>query len=106
MFLAVAGDVAGNDVLGCAGLMLDTDRPDRAELAFTAVCRDWRGRGIAATLKRWTHTWAARHGIAELYTWTQRGNDDMRRLNTHLGYVTRTESISLRAPLPLAVGGG
>ena len=97
MFLAVAGD----EVIGCAGLMLDTDRPERAELAFTAVRRNWRGRGIASTLKRWTHAWAADHGIHELYTWTQRGNDDMRRLNTHLGYRTRTESITVRAPLPL-----
>jgi len=98
MFLAVAGE----DVVGCAGLMLDTDRPERAELAFTAVRRDWRGRGIASTLKRWTHAWAADHGIQELYTWTQRGNDDMRRLNAHLGYRTRTESITVRAQLPLA----
>ena len=58
------------------------------------------------TLKRWTHAWAADHGIRELYTWTQRGNDDMRRLNTHLGYQTRTESISLRAALPLPASAG
>jgi GNAT superfamily N-acetyltransferase len=98
MFVAVAD----GQVIGCAGLMLDTDRPERAENALTAVRREWRGRGVAAALKRTTLAWAAANGIDEVYTWTQRGNDDMRRLNEHLGYVTRTESISVRAPLPLA----
>jgi mycothiol synthase len=97
MFVALAD----GDVIGTAGLMLDTDQPARAELALTAVRREWRGRGVASALKRWTHAWAARNGITEVYTWTQRGNDDMRRLNTHLGYTTRTESITLQAPLPL-----
>lgn len=91
----------GNPI-GTSGLMLDDDVPHRAELALTAVRREWRGRGVASTLKRWTHAWAARNGITEVYTWTQRGNEDMRRLNTHLGYTTRTESISTRASLPLS----
>ncbi len=63
--------------------------------------RDWRGRGVASALKRRTLAWAAANGIREVYTWTQRGNADMRRLNEHLGYVTRTESITVRAALPL-----
>jgi hypothetical protein len=35
--------------------------------------------------------------------WTvqQRRNDDMRALNTHLGSVTRRESIRMRATIPL-----
>jgi mycothiol synthase len=99
MFLALAGD----EVVGCAGLMLDHDQPDRAENALTAVRRDFRGRGVASALKRTTLVWAASNGIREVYTWTQRGNADMRRLNEHLGYVTRTESLSMRAPLPLAL---
>ncbi len=97
MFVALAGD----EVIGCAGLMPDPDQPHRAEHALTAVRRDWRKRGVASALKRATLHWAAVHGFTEVYTWTQRGNDDMRALNTHLGYVTRTESISVRAPLPL-----
>lgn len=97
MFVAVAD----GEVIGCAGLLLDTDRPSRAENALTAVRREWRGRGVASALKRATLAWAAANGIAEVYTWTQRGNADMRRLNEHLGYLTCTESISLRAPLPL-----
>jgi hypothetical protein len=58
---------------------------------------------VAAALKRTTLAWAAAHGFTEVYTWTQRGNADMRALNTHLGFITRTESISMRATLPLDV---
>jgi len=97
MFLALAD----GKVVGCAGLQPDADFPERAENALTAVRRDWRGRGIALALKRTTLVWAAERGIREVYTWTQRGNDDMRRLNERLGYVTRTESISVRGSLPL-----
>jgi N-acetylglutamate synthase-like GNAT family acetyltransferase len=97
MFLAVAG----GEVIGCAGLERDADEPERAENALTAVRRDWRGRGIASLLKRVSLAFAAEQGLREVYTWTQRGNADMRRLNEHLGYVTRSESITVRAPLPL-----
>jgi GNAT superfamily N-acetyltransferase len=70
------------------------------------VRRDWRRRGVAAALKRTTLAWAAAHGLREVYTWTQQGNDDMRALNEHLGFVTRMESISMRASLPLSGLGG
>ena len=36
-------------------------------------------------------------------TWTQRGNDDMRAVNERLGYVYRSETINVRAALPVAV---
>lgn len=97
MFIALAG----GEVIGCAGLLPDTDDPGRAEHALTAVRRDWRRRGVAAALKRCTLAWAADHGLREVYTWTQRGNDDMRALNTHLGFTTRTESLTMHASLPL-----
>ncbi|WP_412539554.1 GNAT family N-acetyltransferase [Longispora sp. K20-0274] len=97
MFLAVVD----GEVIGCAGFDLDADRPDRAEYALTGVRRDWRGRGIASYLKRLTLSWAAEHGITEVYTWTQRGNADMRRLNEHLGFTTRQESVTVRRELPL-----
>src|SRR5262249_27162053 len=98
MFVALAGD----EVIGCAGLMPDPDQPHRAEHALTAIRRDWRRRGVASALKRITLHWAATHGFLEVSPWTRRGNDDTRALNTHLGSLTRTESISVRAPLPLA----
>ncbi|GAA0962134.1 hypothetical protein GCM10009554_79460 [Kribbella koreensis] len=98
MFVAVAGD----EVIGVAGLMLDSDRPERAEVAYTAVRREWRGKSVASTLKRTSMAWAAEHGITEIYTWTQRGNDSMRRLNEHLGFSYGIVSLTLRAPLPLS----
>jgi GNAT superfamily N-acetyltransferase len=99
MFLALAGE----EIVGSAGLILDSDQPHRAENALTVVRRDWRGRGIARALKLHTLAWAARHDITEVYTWTQRGNDDMRAVNERLGYVYRSETINVRAALPVAV---
>ena len=83
MFLALDGD----EIVGCAGLEYDSDRPDRSEHAFTAVARRWRRRGLASALKRLTLPFAAGHGVREVYTWTQRDNADMRALNERLGYV-------------------
>jgi GNAT superfamily N-acetyltransferase len=97
MFVALAD----GEVIGCAGLVPDPDEPGRAEHALTAVRRDWRRRGVAAALKRTTLAWAAANGFSEVYTWTQRGNDDMRALNAHLGFRTRSESIRMQASLPL-----
>jgi GNAT superfamily N-acetyltransferase len=96
-FVALAGD----EIVGCAGLIRDPDRADRAEHGLTAVRRDWRRRGLASVLKRMTIAWAAANGLEELYTWTQRGNEGMRGVNDHLGYVVRGRSISVRAPVPL-----
>ena len=52
MFLALHD----GEVIGCAGLDRDDDRPGHAENALTAVRRTWRGRGIASYLKRRTCT--------------------------------------------------
>lgn len=96
-FVALADD----EIVGCAGLVRDDDRPDRAENALTAVRRDWRGRGLARVLKENTIAWAAEQGLREIYTWTQTGNENMRAVNERLGYVTRDVSIGVRGPLPL-----
>jgi GNAT superfamily N-acetyltransferase len=97
MFLALHD----GEVIGCAGFDRDPDQATRAEHALTAVRRDWRGRGVAAYLKRLTLHWAASNGVTEVYTWTQRGNEQMRRLNERLGYVYGQESITVRRALPL-----
>jgi mycothiol synthase len=97
MFLALYR----GEVIGCAGLHRDTDRPDRGENALTGVRRDWRGRGVASHLKLRTLQWAAANGLRELYTWTQAGNSPMLRLNERLGYVTARNSITVSRPLPL-----
>jgi GNAT superfamily N-acetyltransferase len=97
MFLALDDGA----VVGCAGLHLDTDVPYRAENSLTAVGRMWRGRGLAAYLKRRTLQWAAAHDISEVYTWTQVGNTPMITLNRRLGYVDGSVSITVARPLPL-----
>jgi GNAT superfamily N-acetyltransferase len=97
MYLAAAGD----EVIGAEGLMLDTDRPERAEVAYTAVRREWRGKAVASTLKRMSMAWAADHGITEIYTWTQRGSANRRRLNERLGFTYGNVSINVRAAIPL-----
>jgi mycothiol synthase len=94
--------LAGGRVVGCAGLLRDEDRRERAENALTAVHRDWRRRGVASMLKRAVLAWAAENGIREIYTWTQQGNDAMRAVNEGLGYVTRTVSIRVRGPVPVS----
>lgn len=90
--------LAGGEVVGCAGLGLDPDRPTRAENGLTAVRRDWRGRGLAVHLKLLALAWAADHGLTEVYTWTQDGNAAMRALNTRLGYATTRVGIQLARP--------
>jgi GNAT superfamily N-acetyltransferase len=96
-FVALAGD----EVVGCAGLIHDDDHPERAENSLTAVRRDWRRRGLASVLKRTTLAWASENGLREIYTWTQTGNEGMRAVNESLGYVTRSTSIRTRGSLPL-----
>jgi mycothiol synthase len=96
-FVALAGD----EIVGMAGLNHDADRPDRAENALTAVRRDRRGHGLARRLKETATAWASEHGIREIYTWTQTGNENMRAVNERLGFVTRANSISVRRKLPL-----
>jgi mycothiol synthase len=93
--------LADAEVVGMAGLNHDADQPDRAENTLTAVRRDWRGRGLARTLKETAAAWASAHGIREIYTWTQTGNENMRAVNERLGYFTRNTSISVRRALPL-----
>jgi GNAT superfamily N-acetyltransferase len=84
-----------------AGLIRDIDHPDRAENALTTVRRDARGRGLARALKETTIAWASEHGISEIYTWTQTGNENMQEVNRRLGYVDRDIAITVRRKLPL-----
>ena len=92
----------GHELVGMAGLLADDDHPERAENLLTAVRRDRRGRGIARALKQHTLRCAADRGLAEVYTWTQTGNEAMQRLNRSLGYVDRDVIVSVGASLPLA----
>jgi GNAT superfamily N-acetyltransferase len=98
-FVALA---EGGEVVGYSGLIAH-DNPGVAEDGLTVVRRDWRRRGLARALKRLELHWAAQNGVREVVTWTQRGNEGMRRLNELLGYEYRAISLTMCAPLPLAL---
>jgi len=93
--------LADGEIVGYSGLVRH-DNDGVAEDGLTVVRRDWRRRGLAVALKRMELAWAARNGFREVVTWTQRGNDGMRRVNELLGYEYRDMSITMLASLPLA----
>jgi mycothiol synthase len=92
--------LAGGEIVAFTEL-LRHDRPGVAEDGLTAVHRDWRRRGLALTLKQMKLAWAADNGFHEVVTWTQTGNEAMRRVNERLGYEYRTVSVTMVAPAPL-----
>jgi mycothiol synthase len=87
----------GGEIVGYAGLMKLGETGEAAEHGLTAVRPDFRGRGLATALKRRQIAYASTHGIGALTTWTQRGNENMQRLNEALGYRTESETLNLRA---------
>lgn len=94
--------LAGGEIVGFSGL-LEHDNPGTAEDGLTVVRRDWRRRGLALALKQLELAWAAGNGYTEVVTWTQTGNEGMRRLNEQLGYEYRGLAVTMCAPLPLAL---
>jgi mycothiol synthase len=92
--------LADGEIVGYCGLC-DHDSPGVAEDGLTVVRRDWRRRGLATALKRRELAWAAAAGFRQVVTWTQRGNEAMRRVNEALGYTAREVSLTMAAPLPL-----
>jgi mycothiol synthase len=93
--------LSDGEIVGYAGLLEWPGDPTRAEHGLTVVRRAWRGRGVAPALKRRQIAWAAANGLRELVTWTQRGNENMRRVNERLGYEYRGLTLAMIAPLPL-----
>ena len=88
-------------IVGYSGLIRH-DNPGVAEDGLTVVARDWRRRGLAIALKRLELAWAAQNGYSEVFTWTQRGNEGMRKVNERLGYTYRTVALKMMGPVPLA----
>lgn len=87
-------------IVGFSGLMRH-DNPGVAEDGLTVVARDWRRRGLAMALKRLELAWAAENGYSEVFTWTQRRNEGMRKVNERLGYAYRTVGLKMMGPVPL-----
>ena len=80
-------------IVGFSGLMRH-DNAGVAEDGLTVVARDWRRRGLAMALKQLELAWAAENGFSEVLTWTQRGNEGMRKVNERLGYAYRTVALN------------
>lgn len=91
--------LAGDTLVGYAGLVAWDDDPTKAENGLTVVDRGWRRRGLAMALKRRQLAWASRAGLHELITWTQLGNEAMQEANRQLGYVGRSVARTMRLDL-------
>ena len=92
--------LADGQIVGYSGLV-GHDNDGVAEDGLTVVRRDWRRRGLARMLKQLELAWAAENGFHEVVTWTQCGNEGMRRVNEELGYEYRNVTITMLAKLPL-----
>jgi RimJ/RimL family protein N-acetyltransferase len=66
---------------------------------LTAVRRTWRGRGIAAALKRTQIAWAKNAGYERLETQNEVRNEPIRRLNERHGYRIEPGEVTVAGPL-------
>ncbi len=92
----VALDAATDRVIGYASLLF---RPGSTTVAWhdmTAVVRDWRGRGVAAALKRATIAWAIGNGLEALESSNDDANASMRAVNVRLGYRPLSDEVTMR----------
>jgi GNAT superfamily N-acetyltransferase len=95
VFVALAGD----EVAGFAKLSLPQEKSERAYHDLTGVLRAYRGRGIAAALKRTQIAWAKENGFTSLQTSNEVRNEPIRRLNERHGYVVEPGSVLMRGPI-------
>jgi mycothiol synthase len=92
----VFGAFDGKGLVGYAALVTRPASPEVLEHGFTAIVRSHRGHGIATALKRTQLAWASGHGYRNLVTYTQEGNEAMRKINEKLGYRERPAWILVR----------
>jgi GNAT superfamily N-acetyltransferase len=93
---AVFVALVDREVAGFAKLALAPERTDRAYHDLTGVRRDYRGRGIAAALKRTQIAWAKQNGYTSLQTSNEVRNEPIRRLNERHGYVLEPGVVIVR----------
>lgn len=98
VFVALAGD----EVVGFAKLSVPEEGGDTAYHDLTGVRRAWRGRGIAAALKRAQIAWAVRQGYRRLVTANDERNLPIRHLNERHGYRPEPGRIVLHTMLDAA----
>ena len=95
VFVALAGD----EVVGFAKFSLLPEDDARAFHDLTGVRRAWRGRGIAAALKRTQIAWAKENGFSSLHTSNEVRNEPIRRLNERHGYVVEPGNVTVRGSI-------
>ena len=91
--------LADGEVAGFAKLSLLKERTDRAYHDLTGVKRAFRGRGIAAALKRTQIAWAKANGYTSLQTSNEVRNEPIRRLNERHGYVLEPGVVIVRGTI-------
>ena len=96
---AVFVALAGTEVTGFAKFSLSTGDRERAFHDLTGVRRAWRGRGIAAALKRTQIAWAKNAGFTSLQTSNEARNEPIRRLNERHGYKIEPGTVTVRAAI-------
>ena len=82
------------EVAGYAKLSLSKSDTKVAYHDMTGVLRAFRGRGIAAALKRTQIAWAKEAGYEKLQTANEVRNEPIRRLNARHGYDARSPGSS------------
>jgi GNAT superfamily N-acetyltransferase len=96
---AVFVALAGAEVVGYAKLAIRSADNEIAFHDLTGVKRAWRGRGIAAALKRAEIRWAKENGYAYLKTMNEERNEPIRRLNERHGYRLEPGFVTVRGRL-------
>lgn len=89
-FLAVDGE----RYVGLSNLWRSESDPRELYTGLTAICRDYRRRGIALALKLRAIDYARRHGVVTLKTWNESNNRAMLSINEALGFVKQPAWIS------------
>jgi GNAT superfamily N-acetyltransferase len=90
--------LAGDEVIGFAGLRGDAAGSGTAEHLLTCVRRPWRGRGVAAAMKSAQIAWAGNAGLTSLETSNDSPNAAMLAVNRRLGYRMIAENVVVEGP--------
>lgn len=88
--------VTGGRAVSYTALRHYAGRPEAADVEYTATARTWRGRGLAALVKRACHAAAWDAGVREIRAWNDLANAPMRAVNTRLGFVRGPDVLQLR----------
>jgi GNAT superfamily N-acetyltransferase len=85
--------LAGDEVIGFAGLRGDAANSGTAEHLLTCVRPPWRGLGVAEAMKSAQIAWARSAGLTRLATSNDSPNAAMLAVNRRLGYRVVAESV-------------